>query len=67
MHDLVEAILMATYLYNCPACEQDRDVVRAMSDDTVPICGVCGDAALRRVFTAPCISFVGSGFYSTDS
>jgi len=58
---------MATYLYNCPACEEDKTVVKSMSDDSLQVCADCGDAALRRIYTAPGISFVGSGFYSTDS
>jgi putative FmdB family regulatory protein len=58
---------MATYLYNCPACEEDKTVTKSMSDDSLQVCADCGDAALRRIYTAPGISFVGSGFYSTDS
>jgi putative FmdB family regulatory protein len=59
--------MMATYLYNCLACEEEKTVVKSMSDDSIQVCRDCGDAALKRVFTAPGISFVGSGFYSTDS
>ena len=65
MHDLVEAIV--TYLYHCPACEEDKTVVRSMSDDSLQVCADCGDAALKRIYTAPAVAFKGSGFYSTDN
>ena len=65
MYDLVEAVV--TYLYHCFSCEEDKTVVRSMSDDSLRVCADCGDAALKRIFTAPGISFVGSGFYSTDN
>jgi putative FmdB family regulatory protein len=56
---------MPTYEYACRACEHRFDIVQKMSDDPLVICPECG-GELRKVFTAPSISFKGSGFYATD-
>ena len=56
---------MPTYEYACRACEHRFDIVQKMSDDPLVICPECG-GELRKVFTAPAISFKGSGFYATD-
>jgi predicted nucleic acid-binding Zn ribbon protein len=39
--------------------------MQKMSDDQLTHCPECG-GDLRKVFTAPAISFKGSGFYATD-
>jgi putative FmdB family regulatory protein len=56
---------MPTYEYACRACGHRFDIVQKMSDDPLVICPECG-GELRKVFTAPAISFKGSGFYATD-
>ena len=56
---------MPTYEYRCRDCGHSFDIVQKMSDDQVTHCPECG-GELRKVFTAPAISFKGSGFYATD-
>lgn len=56
---------MPTYEYRCRDCGHSFDIVQKMSDDPLTHCPECG-GALRKVFTAPAISFKGSGFYATD-
>ena len=56
---------MPTYEYRCRDCGHSFDIVQKMSDDQLTHCPECG-GALRKVFTAPAISFKGSGFYATD-
>ena len=56
---------MPTYEYRCRDCGHSFDIVQKMSDDPLTHCPECG-GALRKVFTAPSISFKGSGFYATD-
>jgi putative FmdB family regulatory protein len=57
---------MPTYEYVCRNCGHMFEIVQSMSDAPLTICDVCG-GELRKVFTAPAISFKGSGFYATDS
>jgi putative FmdB family regulatory protein len=57
---------MPTYEYVCRNCGHMFEIVQSMSDAPLTICDVCG-GELRKVFTAPSISFKGSGFYATDS
>jgi len=57
---------MPTYEYVCRSCGRMFEIVQSMSDPPLTICDVCG-GELRKVFTAPAISFKGSGFYATDS
>jgi putative FmdB family regulatory protein len=57
---------MPTYEYVCRNCGRMFEIVQSMSDAPLTICDVCG-GELRKVFTAPAISFKGSGFYATDS
>ena len=56
---------MPTYEYRCRDCGHSFDIVQKMSDDPLTHCPECG-GPLRKVFTAPAISFKGSGFYATD-
>ena len=56
---------MPTYEYRCRDCGHSFDIVQKMSDDPLTHCPECG-GSLRKVFTAPAISFKGSGFYATD-
>lgn len=56
---------MPTYEYRCRDCGHSFDIVQKMSEDPLTHCPECG-GALRKVFTAPAISFKGSGFYATD-
>ena len=56
---------MPTYEYRCRDCGHSFDIVQKMSDASLTHCPECG-GELRKVFTAPAISFKGSGFYATD-
>ncbi|HEV8563829.1 MAG TPA: FmdB family zinc ribbon protein [Actinomycetota bacterium] len=56
---------MPTYEYVCRNCGHGFEVVQSMRDEPLTICDECG-GELRKVFTAPAISFKGSGFYATD-
>jgi len=56
---------MPTYEYACRNCGRHFEIFQAFSDDTLTICDECG-GELRKVFTAPAISFKGPGFYATD-
>lgn len=55
------------YEYECPGCSDVRQIERKMSDpeETIICIQCCID--FRRKWTAPSISFKGSGFYSTDN
>ena len=59
------ARVMPTYEYVCRNCGHGFEVVQSMRDEPLTICDECG-GELRKVFTAPAISFKGSGFYATD-
>jgi putative FmdB family regulatory protein len=57
---------MPTYEYVCKSCGHLFEIVQSMKDDPLTECPQCG-GELRKVFTAPAISFKGSGFYATDA
>lgn len=75
----VKIIMMPTYEYKCLACEARFEVVQSFADDTLSHCPKKGDTAspavcespgkgeVRKVFSAPAITFKGEGFYKTDS
>lgn len=55
------------YEYECPGDGEIIEIERAVSEPEIDYaCGLCG-AKLRRVWSAPVITFKGSGFYSTDN
>jgi len=55
---------MPTYEYRCEN-GHTFEVIQAMSDDPVSVCGTC-DAPVQRVFHPIAVHFKGSGFYATD-
>lgn len=57
---------MPTYEYACKQCNGRLEVVQAFTDDPLTQCPSCS-GQLRKVFSAPGISFKGSGFYKNDS
>lgn len=57
---------MPTHEYACKDCGQHLEVVQKFSDDALTVCPNC-QGNLRKVFSAPGISFKGSGFYKNDS
>jgi putative FmdB family regulatory protein len=57
---------MPTYEYVCKSCGHLFEIIQSMRDDPLKECPQCG-GELRKIFTAPAISFKGSGFYATDA
>ena len=57
---------MPKYEYACKSCGERLEVVQSFSDAPLTECPACG-GPLRKVFSAPAISFKGSGFYRTDN
>lgn len=55
------------YEYECPGCGDVRQIERKMIDpEETIICTHCCNE-FRRKWTAPTVTFKGSGFYSTDN
>lgn len=57
---------MPKYEYACKSCGERIEVVQSFTDDPLTECAACG-GVLRKVFSAPAISFKGKGFYRTDN
>ena len=57
---------MPKYEYACKSCGERLEVVQRFTDDPLTECPACG-GVLRKVFSAPAITFKGSGFYKTDN
>lgn len=57
---------MPKYEYACKSCGERLEVVQKFTDDPLTECPACG-GPLRKVFSAPAITFKGSGFYKTDN
>ena len=57
---------MPKYEYACKSCGEHLEVVQSFTDAPLTECPACG-GPLRKVFSAPAITFKGSGFYRTDS
>ena len=70
---------MPTYHYRCSTCGLDFELNQSFSEDSLSKCPTkksgrspdgCttpGRGKVEKVFSAPGISFKGSGFYKTDS
>lgn len=58
---------MPTYEYRCKSCGEHLEVVQSFTDDALTKCPSCKKKQLRKVFSAPGVTFKGSGFYKTDS
>lgn len=56
---------MPKYEYACKSCGERLEVVQSFTDDQLTECPACG-GVLRKVFSAPAISFKGKGFYRND-
>lgn len=57
---------MPKYEYACKSCGERLEVMQSFTDDPLTECPACG-GVLRKVFSAPAISFKGKGFYRTDN
>jgi putative FmdB family regulatory protein len=58
---------MPIYEYACIECDTKQEINRKVNEqETIPSCIACGYRMIR-VYSAPGISFKGSGFYKTDN
>ncbi len=66
---------MPTYDYRCSTCGESFETVQSIRDDKLAVCPLTGGPAgctsaglgeVKRVFSAPGITFKGNGFYKTD-
>lgn len=55
---------MPVYVYSCEKCEENKEIVKNMSDPDPESCPDCG-GNIKRVFNVGGIQFKGKGFYST--
>jgi len=70
---------MPNYEYRCRTCDSRFEVQQSFSEDSLTHCpgaaseqrpAACvapGEGEVRKVFSAPSITFKGDGFYKTDS
>ena len=70
---------MPTYEYRCRTCDAHFEVQQSFTEDSLTHCpgaaseqgpAACvapGEGEVRKVFSAPSITFKGDGFYKTDS
>ena len=56
---------MPKYEYACKSWGERLEVRQSFTDAALTECPACG-GPLRKVFSAPAITFKGSGFYRTD-
>ncbi|MEC7923967.1 MAG: FmdB family zinc ribbon protein [Actinomycetota bacterium] len=59
---------MPTYDYRCDTCEKTFEVFQSFHEDPISECleEDCS-GSVKKIFSAPGISFKGSGFYKNDS
>lgn len=70
---------MPTYEYRCRTCDVSFEVRQSFAEDSLTrcpaadsaqspaACAAPGEGVVRKVFSAPSITFKGEGFYKTDS
>jgi putative FmdB family regulatory protein len=54
------------YEYACKSCDHTLDALQKMNDDPLVDCPECGEAALKRLISAPRFRLKGKGWYETD-
>lgn len=57
---------MPIYEYECKSCGHVLDALQKVSDDPLVHCPTCGEAALKKLLSAPRFRLKGSGWYETD-
>ena len=57
---------MPIYEYACKSCDHTLDALQKMNDDPLVDCPECGEAALKRLISAPRFRLKGQGWYETD-
>ena len=63
---------MPTYDYRCDTCAHTFELFQSFAEDplstcTIEVCNGPGNGTVRKIFSAPGISFKGSGFYKNDN
>lgn len=57
---------MPIYEYACKECGHTLDALQKVSEAPLVECPACGEAALRRLISAPRFRLKGEGWYETD-
>ena len=57
---------MPIYEYACRSCEHQFETIQKASEPALTDCPECGDAALKKLLSAPVFRLKGSGWYETD-
>jgi putative FmdB family regulatory protein len=57
---------MPIYEYACKHCGHSLDALQKLSDAPLVDCPECGEAALKRLISAPRFRLKGDGWYETD-
>ena len=57
---------MPIYEYLCEQCDHTLDALQKIADAPLVDCPSCGEAALKRLLSAPRFRLKGQGWYETD-
>ena len=57
---------MPIYEYACGSCEHQFETIQRASEEPLRDCPECGEAALKKLLSAPVFRLKGSGWYETD-
>ena len=57
---------MPIYEYACGSCEHRFETIQRASEGALRDCPECGEAALKKLLSAPNFRLKGSGWYETD-
>ena len=57
---------MPIYEYACASCEHQFETIQRASEERLRDCPECGEAALKKLLSAPVFRLKGSGWYETD-
>lgn len=57
---------MPIYEYACRSCEHRFETIQRASEEPLSDCPECGDAALKKLLSAPVFRLKGGGWYETD-
>ena len=57
---------MPIYEYKCESCGHYLDIIQKFSDAPLTDCPDCGEAALKKLLSAPSFRLKGGGWYETD-
>ena len=57
---------MPIYEYLCKKCDHTLDALQKIADAPLLDCPSCGEAALKRLLSAPRFRLKGQGWYETD-